>query len=302
MASKTNSCFLLLDVGGTFVKAGVASLSGELLPETNFSMSINSDGSREEIEGVLVEVVCRANRFAVAQGLAVAGIGVAIPGPFEYATGIARMTHKFQAINGVSLNDLLRSIPEIGQDLTIRFIHDVNAVLLGEMAHGNAANYRNVAVVTLGTGLGFACCLNGEVQYSPIGSPRISIYARPYRDGTLEDYVSKRGFLKCYTQLLGREPNPSLTVADLGRMAGEGDSQALKVFECVGHTLVTSLYDLLAEYNIECLLFGGQISRSFAYMEKTLHTGLEGLPCLQRIAPVAHINEAAFYGLMAELV
>ena len=56
----------------------------------------------------------------------------------------------------------------------------------------------------------------------------------------------------------------------------------------------------LVEHGIECLLLGGQISRSFAYMEAALHEGLRDVTGLTRIAPAEHISEAAFYGLLAQ--
>lgn len=298
MDSTANSCRLLLDIGGTFTKSVVADSGGELLPGSEYSHPMPSDGTRDEICDSLRATVARGAAFAVRHGLQMAGIGVAVPGPFDYAHGIPRMTHKFQAVNGVSLADMLRELPGVGPGMPLAFVHDVNAVLLGELARGNARGFRNAAVVTLGTGLGFACALDGEVQYSPLGSPRISIYNRPCRDGILEDWVSKRGFLRTYAELTGRA-DLALTVADLGRMAGEGDAAARETFAAVGGILAGSLADLLAELRIGCLLFGGQISRSFALLEPALREGLRGVTCLERIAPVAHIGHAAFYGVLA---
>ena len=80
--------------------------------------------------------------------------------------------------------------------MPVLFMHDVNAAMLGEMRCGNARGFANAALIALGTGLGFACCLDGKVQYAPTGSPRITVYKKPFRDGILEDYVAKRGFLR----------------------------------------------------------------------------------------------------------
>lgn len=298
MDSTANSCRLLLDIGGTFVKSVVADRGGELLPGSEFTHPMPSDGTRDEICDSLEATVARGVAFAERHGLRIAGIGIAVPGPFDYAAGIPRMTHKFAAVNGLSLADVLRALPGVGPQMRLGFVHDVNAVLLGELAHGNARGFRNAAVVTLGTGLGFACCLDGEVQYSPLGSPRISIYNRPCRDGILEDWVAKRGFLRIYCGLTDRR-DPALTVADLARMAVEGDAAARETFAAVGALLAESLGNLLAELQIGCLLFGGQISRSFALLEPALREGLRGVACLERIAPVAHIGHAAFYGVLA---
>ncbi len=301
MASKTNSCYLLLDVGGTFVKSGMAAGDGRLIPEGEFTVPMHSAGPREEILGTLTDAVRRGAAFAARTGMRLSGIGIAMPGPFDYRAGVSHMTHKFQSIEGVPLHEILCALPETGADMPVYFVHDVNAVLLGEMTYGAARGYSNVAVVTLGTGLGFALAVDGGVQYSDLGSPLVPIYNRPYREGILEDYASKRGFLRIFAEITGREPSPSLTVADIGRMAGEGNREALATFARVGGILACALRDICAEYKIECLLFGGQISRSFAYMAPALREGLDGLPGLSLVAPVEHIGEAAFYGMLSQL-
>lgn len=301
MVSSGNSCRLLLDVGGTFLKAVAADGFGELLPASEFSVPMPSDGTRCEIVDALTAAVVRGAAFAASRGLALAGIGVAFPGPFDYAAGVPRMTHKFRSIYGVSLAEVLHGLPEVGPDMPVSFMHDVNAVLAGELACGNACGYADAAVVTLGTGLGFAHCRGGEIRCSPLGSPLLPIYNRPYRDGIVEDWVSKRGFMRVYGEVTGRTPEATLTVADLGRMAGAGDAAARETFARVGAILAASLRELLPELRTECLLLGGQISRSFVHLEPALREGLQGLPELRRIAPVAHIGAAAFYGLLAQL-
>ena len=67
-----------------------------------------------------------------------AGIGIAIPGPFDYAAGVSRMTHKFRSICGVDLRGVLHAMPGVPADAEIRFMQDVNAALAGEIARGNA--------------------------------------------------------------------------------------------------------------------------------------------------------------------
>ena len=299
MGLTKNSCRLLLDVGGTFLKSAVADAAGRLLPGSEFSCPVRSEGSRAEIEGSLAATVARGAAFAAERGMELAGIGIAIPGPFDYAAGVSRMTHKFRSICGVDLRGVLHAMPGVPADAEIRFMQDVNAALAGEIARGNAAGYGASALVSLGTGLGFALSRDGRVLCNPAGGPKVVIFNLPYRDGILEDYASKRGFLRIYGELAGHT-DPALTVADLGRMAGEGDARARETFATVGGILAAALRDLLVEHGVECLLLGGQISRSFAYMEAALRDGLRDVAGLTRIAPAEHIGEAAFYGLLAQ--
>ncbi len=296
-----NKCVLLLDVGGTFVKSVVATLNGELLPNTESSVPINSDGTRLEIEKSFATVIEHGNTIAEYNGYKVAGVGIAFPGPFDYNTGISYMTHKFAALEKLSVKDFFHSLPEIGADMPVVFMHDVTAAVAGELSFGAAQGYKNVAVVTLGTGLGFSHTQNGEIQFSPLGSPATSIYNRPYRDGNLEDYASKRGFLRSYAEVRGVENPENLTVAMIGGMCGEGNKEALQSFYNVGEILATELKPLLEEFNIECLLFGGQISRSFAYFEPALRHLVDEVPSLKHIAPMKNLSTAAPLGLLSKL-
>ena len=296
-----NRCFLLLDVGGTFVKSVVATLQGELLPNTESSVPINSDGTREEIEHSFATVVANGRAIAEYNGYLLAGVGIAFPGPFDYNTGISYMTHKFAALEKVSVKNFFHSLLDIGEDMPVVFMHDVTAAVLGEMNFGAAQGFKNVAVVTLGTGLGFSHTIDGEIQYSPLGSPSVSIYNRPYRDGVLEDYASKRGFLRSYAEVCGKEIPANLTVAMIGGLCAEGDKEALQSFYNVGDILATELKPLLEEYKIECLLFGGQISRSFRFFEPAIARLKDEVSTLQHIATMQNLSTAAPLGLLSKL-
>ena len=284
MASKT----ILLDVGGTFIKCS----DGREVP-------IDSDGTREEIASSLREALSGAEMAAVA-----------IPGPFRYADGTFLMKHKFAAVYGEKFADLvapegnvtegncpavakkkadapLGQLPS-GAAPRYRFIHDVNCMLLGEMVGGAGKGYGRVALVTLGTGLGFALSVDGEILCNELGSPRIVIYNRPYRDGILEDYVSKRGLLRGWE---------GITVKELAQRAFEGDAAARERFRDRGSILASCLAPLLREYGIQCLLFGGQISRSYALMAQAVEEGLREVDSLQYVGPVSDMGHATFNGL-----
>ena len=257
MATKT----ILLDVGGTFIKCS----DGREIP-------IDSAGTREEIASSLRAALGDADAAAVA-----------IPGPFDYEKGIFLMKHKFAAVYGECFADI------IGGNREYRFIHDVNAMLLGEMACGAGKGYNRVALVTLGTGLGFAMSIDGELLKNEMGSPAVPIWNLPYRDGILEDYVSKRGFLRGIPE--------GLTVKELAMKAYNGDSTALFRFADAGAVLTQSVAPILEEYRIECLLFGGQISRSFNLFGPAVRSGLANVSTLKRICRVSDIGNATFNGL-----
>ena len=98
--------------------------------------------------------------------------------------------------------------------------------------------------------------------------------------------------------MAGKEKDNDMEVSDIAHMTDQGDTNELATFREVGRILSKALSGILAEKNIECLLFAGQISRSFHLMEPAIKEGLKNVGCLKRIAPVKSIDYAAFHGVL----
>lgn len=258
---------LLLDVGGTFIKCS----DGRSVP-------VDSAGSRESIVASLREAALGG------PGGAPSRLALAVPGPFDYRKGIFLMKHKFAAVYGSDLRSLL-GLP---QETEIRYLHDVVAVLLGVMQD----NPGNVALITIGTGLGFACSLGGKILLDQLGSPARSLYNKPCRGGILEDLVSKRGINNAYERLTGVAGVNPLNVSLKARA---GDPDAVKVYSDLGSILGEEIAPILNELEIEALLLGGQISKSFDLFETTLRERLSGVASLRTIARTP--EGAVFKGL-----
>jgi len=290
-----NKAYILMDVGGTFIKSGLMSADGSLLENSQQTTPVNSDGTRKEICESLKLVVRQGVALCHSLGYTPSGIGISIPGPFNYITGVSWMDHKFAAIKDVPLREVLSEALD-GQEMPIVFGHDVNTQLYGEIRRGNATGYNNVCLVALGTGFGFALSQDKTVLQTATGAPLVSLWKIPYKDGILEDYASKRGFYKTWEAVTGSKPAEDITVAKMGLLAGEGDPVALEVFRRVGSFIGRNIKSYLSEYHIECLLFGGQISRSFRFMEESVRKELEEIDGL-KITTVSDFCNAAFKGL-----
>lgn len=260
-----SSEYRFLDVGGTFIKCD----DGRMVP-------IHSNGSREAIAASLTDAI------GPAEGLR--GLGIAIPGPFDYANGVFWMKHKFSSVYGCSFRDLA-GLPE---SVELRCHHDVNATLRGTI-HLLGLERKNTALVTLGTGLGFAYAIDGKVQYNELGSPLRSLWNLPLEGGgILEDRISSRGIRESYTSLTG---NDKLSVRGIAGRAFEGDESALKVFSDLGDQLGKALAGPVNELDIDTVFLGGQIAKSMSLMIEPLQSSLKGI----RILPVP--EGAVFEGL-----
>ena len=292
------TAYLIIDAGGTFLKSAVLDFRGEVCQGSLFSVNSSSEGAKDEILQAFSETIAKGLGFLKEQGMELGGIGIAFPGPFDMEKATPLMKHKFQSVYGLNLREYLYGIPGIDKRVPIKFVHDANAVLVGELWKGNAKGFGNAAVVTLGTGLGFAISDKGEVLCNEIGGPFLSVFKLPYKDGILEDYTAKRGFVRIYSELSGKTDVDRITVSDIGEWAGKGDEASIRTFQKVAEILADSLRDILIERKIECLLFSGQISRSFRHMESTLKEGLKNVGCLKKLSVVESIDHAALLGAL----
>lgn len=266
---------VVLDVGGTFVKYGVAR-DGAIGEAGQFP--IRENGTAEEILGPILA-------FLTAHLAPV--VAVSIPGPMDYPRGMSLMKHKFAALYGVSLADWL------GERLPgtrIVFVHDGVAFALGEMADGALKDCACAAGVMLGTGLGFALCRAGRVLIGPAKTPAHPLWNAPYRGGIAEEAVSGRALRRRW-QELGRE---ALDVREIAQLACAGDAQAARLFEQTGEDMGRMLSAHLNGWGVERIAVGGQIAKSWALMAPGFARA-----CGIEIVPAAHIGDAALRGVLA---
>lgn len=244
--------YRLLDVGGTYIKCA----DGSQVP-------ISSEGSRE--------VIVASFKKAIGPTAGLKGIGIAIPGPFDFQKGIFHMEHKFAAVKEESF----QTLAEVPDTIELRFHHDVNTVLLGAI---RMLGLKNAALVTLGTGLGFTYCIDGKVQYNELGSPARHLWNLPYGKGILEDVISARGIRIAYARKTGDGSQSAYTIA---KRAYAGQVEALEVYDRVGLLLGQALQEVMEDIRLDTLLVGGQIAKSLSLMMRPLQNALEGVSILQ---------------------
>ncbi len=268
---------LALDIGGSHVTAALVDLDRRQVVESSLARrAVDQDASAE----MLIDHWAGAALDAVRQAsvLSVTHVGIAMPGPFEYATGISRLTHKFAALNGWNVGSALLMQWE-GTPLAatpVRFANDAALWALGEWWGGAARGAGKMIGVTLGTGLGSGFIDRGKIvtageQVPPNGE----IWWVPYLGGTTEDQVSGRALVRSYQALTGQ----TLTPVQIADTAACGDKDALAVFDTFGEHLAAVLLPWVQRFTPDCLVVGGNIARAWALFRQSLEAGLPGLSC-----------------------
>jgi len=99
-------------------------------------------------------------------------VGIAMPGPLDYAKGVCRIKglNKYDSLFGLNLARALRN--RLGRnDLDIRFINDAAAFALGEYHATEIRSRSRVVAITLGTGLGSGFVDEGRLVTNAPGVP-----------------------------------------------------------------------------------------------------------------------------------
>ncbi|XWK91338.1 MAG: ROK family protein [Phormidium sp.] len=269
-----------IDLGGTAIKLGRFSEDGKC--EQSLTTPTPQPATPEAVIQALVAAI---NSLETA---AVKAIGVGTPGPTDAAGKIAKI-----AINLVGWNDIpLAELLETKTGLPTIIANDANCAALGEAWLGAGRNFRNLILLTLGTGVGGAIILDGKLFTGNQGAAGelglICLHPEGPKcnsgnHGSLEQYVS----IQAIRRLTGLEPK------ELGELAQKGDSKALEFWQSYGKNLGIGLASLIYVLTPEAIVIGGGISASANFFFPAALAEIE-----QRVLP---ISRTGLQLLLAEL-
>jgi len=245
---KELECTLALDVGGTNIDYAAIGHGLSVIGDVHSIQSM-SDSSQDVIIDKLSSILSQLTREAESVGFQPKTCAMAFPGPFDYEQGVSHMTHKFKGLHGLDLKQTLRK----ACSLPISFLNDADAFGYGVLNKHFSQPPERLATITLGTGIGSSLFVHGELI-------NLEIWDSPYRDSTLEDYISTNALVGAYEKVSGEQ----LTVAAIAKLAQAGERTATTTFESFGKELGKGLAKALATSDPEHIVLGGGISKSFS--------------------------------------
>lgn len=250
------------DIGGSHISCAAIDLdSGSIIRESFASKKINNQGSADEIlEGWITALRDSISKIEKSQ---LAGIGFAMPGPFEYDKGIARFiaaNAKFQNLFGIDVGKYIREKLSFTSSQDIRFMNDATAFAVGEAWTGKASGANRSLCITLGTGFGSAFIDKGIPVVEREDVPNLGcVWHLPFNESIADDYFSTRWFIKRFAEKSGWQMAGVKEIAD--RVAS--DPRALVVFTEFGLNLGQFLGPWLKKFNADTLVMGGNISAAY---------------------------------------
>jgi glucokinase len=247
-----------IDLGGTAIKLGRFRKDGACLQ--SLSVATPQPATPTAVVEVMVEAIASlssANAHLALKQKAIAAIGVGTPGPTDADGRIARVAINLAGWRDVPLADLI----EAKTGCPTVLANDANCAGLGEAWLGAGRRFRNLILLTLGTGVGGAIILEdklftghqgaagelGLITLNPDGP-----VCNSGNQGSLEQYLS----VQAIRRRTGKEP------VELGVMARDGNKFALEFWETYGRDLGTGLASLIYVLTPEAIIIGGGVSAS----------------------------------------
>jgi glucokinase len=240
-----------IDLGGTNIKIVVLSNEGETLDHITCDTG-DADGSwAETIKRNLLKIQTQRGEACY--------LGVASPGlAAKDGKSIAYMRGRLRGIEGFIWTDFLES-PK-----PVFVLNDAHAALLGEVWQGAAKGYRDVVLLTLGTGVGGAVLADGRLLKGQIGRAGHLGHISVNSDGA-PDIVGTPGSLE---EMIG---NYNLSERSGGRFTStrelvaahlNGDTDATRIWLRSVFHLGVAVASFINAFDPEIVVIGGGIAQA----------------------------------------
>lgn len=263
MFKHIDKVMLGVDVGGSHISSALVSLNEGQIMEDSFSRNKvdSQSGNPEAILSDWLRTI--KSSLTKLNGKLLQGIGIAMPGPFNYDQGISLIkgVHKYDALYGINIKEVFRNEMDIDSRLPILFENDACCFGVGESQWGVAKGFGKVIAITLGTGLGSCFINNARPQLHEAGVPDGGcLFNFPFKDGIAEDYISSHWITETYLNVAGH----ALTVKEIADQATiyQNDT-AKKIMSVFGENLAELLCFWIQAFRADCLVIGGSIAQSY---------------------------------------
>jgi glucokinase len=264
-----------VDLGGTNLRIAAVDRQGHLIEKVTLGTRV-ALGRDHVINDMCDAVLHMSEKYRDSGSLQ--GIGVGVPGIIDMKTGMLRESPNLPGWAGTPVQS------EIERRLGTRVIleNDANAAAFGEKSMGVARDVNDMAMLTLGTGVGGGLVLGGRVWHGMTGMAgefghiTVDPEGVPCKCGSrgcLEQYASATAVMRMAREaiaaggatalLRASSSDPEFNAKAVYNLAIQGDEHAKKIFGRVGHALGIVLADLINALNLPMYVVGGGVSSAW---------------------------------------
>jgi glucokinase len=288
------SYYFGVDIGATRIKIGLVTAGGALVAKEEIAThEVSSPAQFLALSRRVFEHLLKKNNFVKGR---VKAIGVGAPGWVNYSAGIVNDLTNMPGWQSVPLAEEL----ERENGIPAFVDNDANVMAIGEMVYGAGKGFQNFICLTLGTGVGGALIINGDLYRGmsglagEVGHMTIDMNGRQCACGArgcLERYVGNRFIIEnAVERLRGKSAAANsiilklvdnqlerITPKLLSQAAADGDEIALEVWRETGNYLGIALACLVNLLNPECFIVGGGVANAGRFLFEPMRRTMEAL-------------------------
>jgi glucokinase-like ROK family protein len=267
---------LVADLGATSVDVALTTLDGRILGHHDEPAGIEAgpEVGLARVEELFDQLL--ATTHGVPGRLW--GIGIAVPGPVEFATGRPTSPPIMPGWDGYPIRE--RFAARHGAPVWVD--NDVNVLALGEWRSGVAAGHDDVVVIKIGTGIGAGIISGGRLHRGAQGSAGDVGHIQVTDDAAV---ICRCGNVGCLEALaggaaLGRDGEQAardgrsarlrtaldqrgrVTAQDVARAASSGDPVAVAMLQAAGRRVGSMLASVVNFFNPSLVVIGGGVANS----------------------------------------
>jgi glucokinase len=260
-----------VDMGGTNLRIAAITTDGKLLEKITLGVKVALGG--DYVIGEMCDAIHRLTGQYRDTGRFV-GAGIGVPGIIDVERGIMRKSANLPGWTDYPVRDVIER--RLGAKVALD--NDANVAALGEKWLGAGRDADNMAMLTLGTGIGGAIVLGGKLFYGmsgmagEFGHVTIEPNGVPCgcgNRGCAERYASATAVVRMAREAIesGKAPelakaansDPEFSARSVYNLAIQGNADAQKIFVRFGEALGILLADLVNVLDLDMFVIGGGV-------------------------------------------
>jgi glucokinase len=280
-----------VDLGGTNLRIAAITADGQLLEKVTLGTKTALGPNH------VITEMCDAIQRLTAQyqhSGKFLGAGLGIPGIIDLHTGTLRKSANLPGFEEYPVRNEIERRLGIGKNSArVVLENDANVAALGEQWLGAARGVPNMAVVTLGTGIGGGIIIEGKIWHGMNGMSgefgHITLEPNGHpcgcgNRGCSEQYASASAILRMAREAIASGAAPSLAKAassdpefgakSIYNLALQGDEQARQIFHTFGRYLGILLAALVNVLNLDMYVLGGGVCSAWDAYAPAMFTEL----------------------------
>src|ERR1017187_5631472 len=264
-----------VDLGGTNLRVAAVSTDGQLLEKITLGVKVAL--GRDHVIGEMCDAIHRLTEQYRGSGRFI-GAGIGVPGIIDMETGMMRKSANLPGWP----NYPVRDETERRRGARVFLDNDAKVAALGKKGLGAGRGFDNMAMITLGTGIGGAIVLNGKIFYGmngmagEFGHVTVEPNRVPCGCGNhrcAERYASATAVVRMAREAIDSGQAPALAKAassdaefsakSIYNLAIQGNEDAQRIFRRFGVALGMLLADLINVLNLDMFVIGGGVASAW---------------------------------------